>query len=116
MQVDGYRGYQCVFALGNAIKVGCMMHARRYFVRAFEGRDIRAAEPLELIRKMYRVEAASKEAGEWPHERLLRRQRETRLLFDAWRQWQPRARQRRRRARPAWPGHGSPKLDVCRLR
>lgn len=40
-----------------------------------------------LIRKMYRVEAASKEAGEWPYERLLRRQRETRPLFDAWQEW-----------------------------
>ncbi len=87
MQVDGYKGYQCVFALGKAIEVGCMMHARRYFVRAFEGGDLRAAAPLELIRKMYRVEAASKEAGEWPHERLLRRQRETRPLFDAWQTW-----------------------------
>lgn len=87
MQVDGYKGYHCVFALGKAIEVGCMMHARRYFVRAFEGRDLRAAAPLELIRKMYRVEAASKEAGEWPHERLLRRQRETRPLFDAWQKW-----------------------------
>lgn len=87
MQVDGYKGYHCVFALGKAIEVGCMMHARRYFVRAFEGGDLRASVPLELIRKMYRVEAASKEAGEWPHERLLRRQRETRPLFDAWQTW-----------------------------
>lgn len=87
MQVDAYKGYQCVLALGKAIEVGCLMHARRYFVRAFEVRDLRAAEPLELIRRMYRIEAASKEAGEWPHERLLRRQRETRPLFDAWRQW-----------------------------
>ena len=87
MQVDAYKGYQCVLALGKAIEVGCLMHARRYFVRAFEGRDLRAAEPLELIRRIYRIEAASKEAGEWPHERLLRRQRETRPLFDAWRTW-----------------------------
>jgi transposase len=87
MQVDAYKGYQCVFALGLAIEVGCLMHARRYFVRAFEGKDLRAAAPLELIGKMYRIEAASKAAGEWPHELLLRRQRETKPLFDAWRLW-----------------------------
>jgi hypothetical protein len=48
---------------------------RRYFVRSFEHRDLRASKPLELIGQLYASEAASKAAGEWPHERLLRRQR-----------------------------------------
>jgi transposase len=87
MQVDGYKGYQQVFALGNAMEVGCWMHARRYFVRAFENKDLRAARPLEWIRQMYEIEAASREAGESHDERLTRRQRDTKPIVDALRAW-----------------------------
>jgi transposase len=84
MQVDGYKGYQQVFALGHAMEVGCWMHARRYFVRAFENKDLRAARPLEWIRQ---IEAASREAGESHDERLARRQRDTKPIVDALRAW-----------------------------
>jgi transposase len=87
MQVDGYKGYERVFALGKAIEVGCWMHARRYFVRAFECRDLRASKPIELIGQLYASEAASRAAGEWPHERLLRRQRLARSVLDALKAW-----------------------------
>lgn len=87
MQVDGYKGYEQVFARGLAIELGCWMHARRYFVRAFEGKDLRAARPLELIRQMYKVEEASRVAGESHEARLARRQRDTRPLVDELRKW-----------------------------
>lgn len=87
MQVDAYKGYEQVFALGTAVEVGCWMHARRYFVRAFDNKDLRAAKPLEWIRQMYAVERASREAGESHDERLARRQRDTRPILDALRAW-----------------------------
>jgi transposase len=87
MQVDGYKGYERVFALGKAVEVGCWMHARRYFVRAFDCRDLRASKPIELIGQLYESEAASKAAGEWPQERLLRRQRHARPVLDELKAW-----------------------------
>jgi hypothetical protein len=87
MQVDGYKGYEQVFARGLALEVGCWMHARRYFVRAFKGKDMRAAKPLELIRQMYKVEEASREADESHEARLLRRQRDTKPYVDELREW-----------------------------
>lgn len=87
LQVDGYVGYERLFTRGQAIEVGCMMHARRYFVRAFRGRDLRAVEPLQHIRKLYAIEAASQAAGEGPEERLRRRQRDSKPHFDALKEW-----------------------------
>jgi transposase len=87
MQGDGYKGFDSIFALGLAIEVGCWMHARRYFVRAFEAKDVRAAVPIELLRKMYVVEAEAKEAGDSPDERLARRQRDTKPLLDELKAW-----------------------------
>ncbi len=87
MQVDGYKGYGQIFALGQAIEVGCWMHCRRYFLKAFKGGDQRAAKPLELIGEMYKIEAESKEAGDSPEQRLERRGRETRPLIDELGRW-----------------------------
>ena len=37
---------------------------RRYLVKAFDAKDVRAAVPLDIVKKMYKVERASKDAGE----------------------------------------------------
>lgn len=87
LQVDGYKGYERVFAQGKAVEVGCWMHARRYFVRAFEAKDLRAARPLALIRDLYAVERAAKEAGESPEARQQRRQRDSKPILDALENW-----------------------------
>jgi transposase len=87
MQVDGYAGYEQIFERGLAIEVGCWMHCRRYFVKAFDGGDLRAARPIELIGQMYKVEAASKQAGESHEQRFARRERQTEPLLaelEAW--------------------------------
>ena len=87
MQVDGYKGYKQTFQLGLAIEVGCWMHCRRYFYKALERGDKRAQAPLAFIRGMYQVEAASKEAGDSPQERLERRLRDSVPLRDQLGQW-----------------------------
>lgn len=87
MQVDAYKGYEQVFALGLATEVGCWMHCRRYFVRAFEAKDLRAAIPLDLIRQMYEVEALAKQQGDSAAQRLVRRQNDTKPLMDKLRAW-----------------------------
>jgi hypothetical protein len=63
------------------------MHARRYFVKALDVKDVRAAEPIDIIRRMYIVEAESKEAGETHDARYERRQRDLVPLLDELEQW-----------------------------
>ena len=87
MQVDGYGGYGPVVEAGLALLVGCWMHCRRYFVKAFDAKHLRAAAPLAIIQKMYDVEAEAKEEGDDHQRRYERRQRATVPLMDELEQW-----------------------------
>jgi transposase len=87
MQVDGYKGYESIARDRPLLLVGCWMHARRYFVKAFEAKDMRAAVPIDIIKKMYAIERASKEAGEEHDARFLRRQRALVPLLDQLEEW-----------------------------
>jgi len=89
LQVDGYGGFDHIFARGapKVIEVGCMMHARRYWVKALDAGDLRAAEPLEIIRRLYKIEADAKQAGDDHAARLARRQRDSAPLMAALEAW-----------------------------
>ena len=88
LQTDGYKGYDALTGGPDlAIRVGCFMHVRRYFVKAFRARALDAAVPIDLIQRLYRIERASKDAGEDGDARLLRRRQESAPLMaelDAW--------------------------------
>jgi transposase len=86
-QVDGYAGFEVIAKAGLALLVGCWMHARRYFVKAFEAKDMRAAVPLEMIKRIYKIERASKEAGDDHDARYRRRQAETVPILDELEIW-----------------------------
>ncbi len=87
MQVDGYKGYESIAHDRPLLLVGCWMHARRYFVKAFDAKDMRAAVPLDIIKKMYEVERASKDAGDDHDARYHRRQRDLVPLLDQFERW-----------------------------
>lgn len=87
LQVDAYKGYTSIFARGAAVEVGCNMHARRYFVRAYKANDSRAARPLQIYQALYAVERASRAAGEDSNARLQRRRRDSKPLFDELSEW-----------------------------
>lgn len=87
MQVDGYKGYESIAKDRPLLLVGCWMHARRYFVKAFEAKDPRAAVPLNIIKQMYAIERASKDADEDHDQRYDRRQRDLVPLLDQFEQW-----------------------------
>ena len=83
VQVDGYAGYEALFRGEGCprIEVGCMMHARRYFVRAVEAEDLRALPAVAQIRALYAVERQAKEAGlDTDARRALREQKARPLL------------------------------------
>jgi len=62
------------------IECGCNMHARRYFVKALDGGDKRAALPIAAYRKIYEIEAEVR--GRPPDEVLAARQSKSRHVFD----------------------------------
>jgi transposase len=89
LQVDGYGGYDALFE-GEAcarVEVGCFAHARRYFVRALEVGDVRAAEPLAMIQALYRVEREAEEAKLDAAARRRLREERARPTLDALGAW-----------------------------
>jgi transposase len=83
VQVDGYSGYDALFRGEDCprIEVGCMMHARRYFVRAVEAQDLRALPAVAQIRALYGVEREAKDRGlDAAGRRALREERARPLL------------------------------------
>jgi transposase len=72
---DGYAGYGPLFELPSPrIEVGCWMHARRGFEKAYKAGDPRGAVILELVQKLYAVEREANKDGVDHRERLKRRQ------------------------------------------
>jgi transposase len=73
------------------IEVGCNMHARRYFVKALDANDVRAAVPIAAFKALYDIESTVKDAT--PDQRLEARQARSKPVYDelvAWcRQYQP---------------------------
>lgn len=86
------------FARDGIIECGCNMHARRYFVRALDGGDERAALPIAGFKKLYEIEAKVKELDD--DERLELRQRESRPVYDSLLHW---CRVYQREERPSSP-------------
>jgi hypothetical protein len=94
------QGYVCAdasnlldatFESGERIEVGCNMHARRYFAKALDANDARAAVPLAAFQALYDVEATVREAT--PEDRRQARQARSRPVYDeliAWcRKYEP---------------------------
>ena len=62
------------------IECGCNMHARRYWTKALDAGDTRAALPLAAYKKLYEIEAAIKDMAE--DAKLSERQARSKLVFD----------------------------------
>lgn len=67
------------------VEIGCNMHARRYFVKALEANDVRAAVPVAAFRTLYDVEDTAREFD--PDRRLDERQRRSKPVYDELLAW-----------------------------
>jgi hypothetical protein len=56
LQADAFSGYDGIYHKGNVIEVACWAHARRKFFDAKDTDSRRAAEMLEMIRRLYAIE------------------------------------------------------------
>jgi transposase len=79
------------FLTSKLIEVGCNMHARRYFIKALDAKDTRAAIPVAAFKALYDVEACVHDAS--PEQKGAERQRRSKPVYDelvAWcRAYQP---------------------------
>lgn len=79
--------FDASFAKEKLIECGCNMHARRYFVKALDAGDKRAALPIAAYKKLYEVERELREQGLDPEAVLAQRRERSKPLWDELVSW-----------------------------
>lgn len=87
MQADAYAGFDRLYARGGPIEVGCWAHARRYFVKALDVGDARAAVALDIIARLFKVEHRATEKRYDDGRRLRLRGEKSRPLLNELGRW-----------------------------
>ena len=82
---DASNIFDTSFKRQDLIECGCNMHARRYFTKALDAGDTRAALPLAAYKKLYAIE--SEIAAHDSSEKLAARQERSRPVFDELISW-----------------------------
>ncbi|MGH8308756.1 MAG: IS66 family transposase [Steroidobacteraceae bacterium] len=82
---DAASVFDASFEREGLIECGCNMHARRYFFKALDGGDQRAALPIAAFKKLYEIEDGIRELDD--DERLAVRKRDSRLVYDSLVRW-----------------------------
>ncbi len=85
LQADALKVYDKIYAPGTIVEVACWAHTRRYFFESLEADRARATQALEMIRRLYAVEARAKNMTE-PERKLLRLEHSRRILEEI-RRW-----------------------------
>lgn len=83
--LDASGTFDAAFSRPDIQEVGCQMHARRYFVKALEAKDLRASHALHAYKALYLVEESVR--GKPPDEVLAARKVKSRPIYDALMQW-----------------------------
>lgn len=86
LQVDGYAGYNTVFAGDKVIEAGCLAHARRQFYEVHQATQSPiASQALAEIGKLYLIERELKELSAQERSRL--RQARAGPILEAFKHW-----------------------------
>jgi transposase len=85
LQADAYAGYDKLYARGDVTEVACWAHARRKFFDAQESDAARSLWMLEMIRRLYAVEAQAQDKS--PPQRLHLRQSHSVPMLEQIRLW-----------------------------
>jgi len=83
--VDAASVFEASFKIAGLIEIACNMHGRRYFKKALDAEDHRAALPLAAYKKLYLVEERVR--GKPPDEVLAARQAESKPVFEELLSW-----------------------------
>ena len=87
LQGDGYKGWLGFATLLGLVVAGCMAHARRKLVEAVEGGQLGASVGLALVRQLYAIEAAARDAKLNAADRQALRQEQAAPVMAKLRQW-----------------------------
>jgi hypothetical protein len=79
--------FDASFAKEKLIECGCNMHARRYFVKALDAGDKRAALPIAAYKKLYELEREQREQILDPDAVLAQRRERSRPIWDELVSW-----------------------------
>ena len=83
LQADAYSVYDAFFRAARGMtEVGCMMHARRYFIKALETDEPHMGPALHLIARLYAVEDRAKTLALSAEQRRALRQRVSARLME----------------------------------
>jgi transposase len=77
---DASNLFDQLFLSPERIEVGCNMHARRYFIKALDAKDLRAAVPIAAFKSLYDVEDAARAMDSEARHR--ERQRRSKPVYD----------------------------------
>jgi transposase len=82
-QADGYAGYDAVFNDAKTLQqeVGCWSHGRRRFIEALTN-DKRAAEPVRLLKQLFRIEELARAKNMSAAQRLELRKTRSKPIHD----------------------------------
>lgn len=72
--------FDASFLRPDLIECGCNMHGRRYFVKALDAGDKRAALPIAAYKKLYEIEAEIRDRD--PDNKLVERQKRSKPVWD----------------------------------
>jgi transposase len=73
------------FARADLIECGCNMHSRRYFVKALDAGDKRAALPLAAYKRLYKIEHEIRDLD--PDAKLVERRARSKSVWDQLAAW-----------------------------
>lgn len=74
--------FDASFAKAKLVECGCNMHARRYFVKALDAGDKRAALPIAAYKKLYEIERDLRERGLDCNDVLAQRRERSKPIWD----------------------------------
>jgi len=87
LQTDGYNGYDEITRQSSVTAVGCMSHARRYFVESRQTDHERSEWMLSHIQKLYHVERQARENDLSFDRRYRLRQKEAVPILKSIKEW-----------------------------
>jgi len=79
---DASNLFDANFENPSLVECGCNMHARRYFVKALDAGDKRAALPIAAYKKLYDIERDLRERGLEPDDGLAQRRQRSKPIWD----------------------------------
>lgn len=82
---DASNAFDASFLRAELIECGCNMHARRYFVKALDAGDQRAALAIAAYRKLYKIEDEIR--GLDADAKLVERRKQSKPVFDELASW-----------------------------